>query len=72
MKINMAGILGALGVGLGLIYAVGLTAQPRVIPQTTAIQFQIIRTGIACIYVAGTTQTGISIAAVRHEGEECQ
>ena len=49
-----------------------LLAQSSIWHGDTAIHFQTIRTNIACIYVAGVTQTGLAIAAVRHEGAECK
>ena len=46
-------------------------AQPRTMPSQVETPLRFIRTNLACIYVMGTVQQGISIAAVAHGGEAC-
>lgn len=69
MKIMM--IVAALMTALGLYAMAEALAQPRTMPSSGQVGIQVIRTNLACIYMAGSVQTGLSIAAVAHDGKDC-
>ena len=61
-------------VAVALLYFAALesvAAQPRTMPSQVEAPLRFIRTNLACIYVMGTVQTGLSIAAAAHGGESC-
>lgn len=66
-------LCGAWALGVVIIWAAVTTSyRERVALAASGIQFQTIRTNLACIYVAGTVQHGLAIAAVAHEGKACE